>query len=217
MQGRSNMNVLARASTKLAESEKLVTWPAARTTTAHEGDPPVRMKPRSRRPRALPASLIALAVALLLAAGCSTRSGTNATREAENRGSAPTAPAAPAAGMIEIAMVDHAFDPAEITVARGEPATLRFTNKGSVVHEALVGDAAAQASHEADMSEDASSHSHDHAMMADEPHNAPSVLELDPGTSGTITHVFDQSGTIEIACHEPGHYAAGMKIVVNVV
>ena len=39
---------------------------------------------------------------------------------------------------------------------------------------------------------------------------------FEPGKSGDLTYRFDEAGTYEIGCHEPGHYAAGMKITVNV-
>ena len=37
-----------------------------------------------------------------------------------------------------------------------------------------------------------------------------------PASSGELTHTFDDAGTIEIGCHQPGHYDAGMTITVEV-
>jgi uncharacterized cupredoxin-like copper-binding protein len=37
-----------------------------------------------------------------------------------------------------------------------------------------------------------------------------------PGDTGELTYTFDEAGPLEVGCHEPGHYDAGMKIAVNV-
>jgi uncharacterized cupredoxin-like copper-binding protein len=41
-------------------------------------------------------------------------------------------------------------------------------------------------------------------------------ITVEPGETGDLTYRFDEAGTYEIGCHEPGHYAAGMKLTVNV-
>jgi uncharacterized cupredoxin-like copper-binding protein len=109
---------------------------------------------------------------------------------------------------IQIEMVDTAFKPAQVTVAGGEAVTFRFTNAGSVAHEAFVGDARAQADHEAEMA----------SPMAHGNHGSGGVegVTLQPGSSGNITYVFDEPGQVEIGCHEPGHYTAGMRVAINV-
>jgi uncharacterized cupredoxin-like copper-binding protein len=109
---------------------------------------------------------------------------------------------------IQIDMVDTAFKPAEVTVAEGEAVTFRFTNAGRAVHEAFIGVARAQADHEAEMTSPMS-----HGGHAD---GAEAGLKLQPGSSGNITYVFDEPGQVEIGCHEPGHYAAGMRVAINV-
>lgn len=170
---------------------------------------------RSRRPGVVP--VFAVALALLSAVACGRSGGSDAAGRTTSQ---PARTAARPSQTIDIAMVDHAFAPAEITVPRGETITLRFTNKGSVAHEAFMGDADAQADHEAVMSEGTPHHSHDHAAMPGEQApstpTGPAPLRLGPGMSGTITHAFDHNAQVEIACHEAGHYAAGMKLTVNV-
>jgi uncharacterized cupredoxin-like copper-binding protein len=47
-------------------------------------------------------------------------------------------------------------------------------------------------------------------------HDAETAISLEPGESGEITYTFEDSGTIEIGCHEPGHYDAGMIVDVTV-
>ena len=42
------------------------------------------------------------------------------------------------------------------------------------------------------------------------------ALTVQPGKTGRLTHTFDWPGTFEIRCHQPGHYATGMKVAVTV-
>lgn len=122
----------------------------------------------------------------------------------------PTTSAGNAGGTrtVEVSMVDNRFEPAAITVGRGEKVKFVFRNNGSVVHDAFVGDAAAQALHETDMM---GGGGHDgHGAAAD-----PDVT-VEPGMTGTLTHTFDQAGAVEIACHKPDHFAGGMKMAVAV-
>jgi uncharacterized cupredoxin-like copper-binding protein len=52
----------------------------------------------------------------------------------------------------------------------------------------------------------------------DEMHGMGSEDEGDgiTGESGELTHTFDEAGTIEIGCHQPGHYDAGMRVNITV-
>lgn len=47
-------------------------------------------------------------------------------------------------------------------------------------------------------------HAHDHAVS------------LDPGKSVTQSYTFDQAGTTYVGCHQPNHYADGMRIEITV-
>ena len=100
-------------------------------------------------------------------------------------------------------MKNVAFSPSTLSVAKGEKVTFRFVNEDAVRHDAFVGDAAAQAEHEKEMREGHGAHGDD-------------AVTVEPGKTATLTHTFDEAGTVEIGCHEPGHYGAGMKIVVTV-
>jgi uncharacterized cupredoxin-like copper-binding protein len=42
------------------------------------------------------------------------------------------------------------------------------------------------------------------------------AVTVEPGKTEELTTRFDDAGTYEIGCHEPGHYAAGMKITITV-
>jgi len=115
-----------------------------------------------------------------------------------------------AARTVEVTMVDNRFEPATLAVARGEKVKFTFRNDGTVAHDAYVGDAAAQAEHEADMRGDGGGHD-GHGGGDDS-----GAVTVEPGRTGTLTHTFDEAGQIEIGCHEPGHFAGGMKIAVVV-
>ncbi|MDO8390409.1 MAG: plastocyanin/azurin family copper-binding protein [Actinomycetota bacterium] len=112
-------------------------------------------------------------------------------------------------GAVALRMEDIRFDTTSMTVQTGETVEFNFTNVGKVPHDAFIGDAAAQAEHEIEMIEMAGQPMSGHST--DEP-----AVVVDPGKSGSLTYTFDTPGTYEVGCHQPGHYAAGMKIVVTV-
>lgn len=108
---------------------------------------------------------------------------------------------------VEVAMEDIKFDPTSLTVKAGETIDFLFVNNGKVTHDAFIGDAAAQMDHDTEMADmgDMGTHSMDEA-----------AITVQPGDSGELSYTFDQPGTIQIGCHQPGHYAAGMKIDITV-
>lgn len=114
--------------------------------------------------------------------------------------------AAPAGRVIEVSMTDMAFTPSTVAVAAGETVTFRFRNAGAVVHEALIGDDAAQAEHAAGMAKMADGHDHDHSGAA----------SVAPGKTATLTKTFATAGTLVLGCHQPGHWEAGMKASITV-
>ena len=108
---------------------------------------------------------------------------------------------------VDVAMEDIEFDQTTLTVKTGETIDFRFTNTGQIAHDAFIGDDAAQMDHEAEMGEmgDAEGHGMQEGAIA-----------LQPGESGQLSYTFSEPGTFEVGCHQPGHYAAGMKIDVTV-
>lgn len=110
--------------------------------------------------------------------------------------------------VVDVEMVDIAFEPDTVSVERGETVTFRFTNNGRVAHDAFVGDRETQQEHEAETAKGAGD-GHDHGDDAN-------AIVIDPGETETLTYTFDDAGTIEIGCHQPGHYGAGMKIEIDV-
>lgn len=111
-------------------------------------------------------------------------------------------PAGAEARTVDVEMVDIAFRPTKLAVAKGETVTFRFTNTGKVVHDASIGDPGMQRDREAE--------------KARAGHAEESSLTLDPGRSGDLTYTFEEAGPVEIGCHQPGHYEAGMAIQVIV-
>jgi uncharacterized cupredoxin-like copper-binding protein len=114
-----------------------------------------------------------------------------------------------AAETIDIAMVDNAFQPDRISVPRGERVALRFTNEGSVRHEAMIGDEAAQMDHHADMEDGTAGedgHGGGHGGSAD-------TVTVEPGEQATLTVTVDDDDVL-IGCHEVGHWEDGMRAAV---
>ncbi len=109
---------------------------------------------------------------------------------------------------VEVKMVDIAFKPAAITAKKGETIRFVFTNDGKAAHDAFIGDEAAQDGHETEMNGSSD--------MGDMHEGEQDAITVGPGKHGELTHTFDEQGTVLIGCHQPGHYKAGMKIVVTV-
>lgn len=107
---------------------------------------------------------------------------------------------------IEVMMDDRTFSPDWIDVRVGETVTFVFSNLGYEVHDAFVGDTAAQEQHEREMRTERNGHDHAHE-------GGVTVL---PGQSGTLRYTFDKAGLLEIGCHQPGHYKAGMIAFLDV-
>lgn len=108
---------------------------------------------------------------------------------------------------IEVKMVDIAFEPDTLEVQEGETVRFVFTNEGETRHEAFVGTPEAQAEHGKAMAGKGGHEGHG---------GGEGKVTVDAGEQGTLTYRFDEAGTFEIGCHEPGHFAAGMKITVDV-
>lgn len=184
-------------------------------------------EPRARRATTL---LVLAAAVTLLAAACgddtdavfedgaltSTTAGAGAEddQEAENghgdededdhSSFAFGEPAEPAdaSRTIEVTMVDSfEYEPPSITVEAGATVVFEVTNDGAIPHEFVLGDHDLQLDHEQEMAEMGGA-----MMMGDEP-NAVSVA---PGETKELAFTFTEAGQLEYACHEPGHYDAGM-------
>ena len=94
------------------------------------------------------------------------------------------------------------FSEKAVTVRRGVPVTFVVRNDDPIGHELIVGDLALQQRHE----------------QGTEPAHAdrPGEVTAPTGATVTTTLTFTERGTAYFACHLPGHYAYGMRGIVNV-
>ena len=107
---------------------------------------------------------------------------------------------------VDVEMQRMAFAPATLDVKLGETVTFVFTNTSILVHDAFIGDKAAQEQHEKEMREMGDAHDHGHE----------GGVTVHPGETAAMRYRFDKLGTLEIGCHQPRHYEHGMIIVINV-
>lgn len=103
--------------------------------------------------------------------------------------------------VIEVTMTDNKFSPASLNATAGETVLFKFTNKGSVPHDAFIGDSKAQDQHAKSMGQKKSS---------------GNGLTLEPGKTAQFTYTFGQAGEVILGCHQPGHYEGGMRSVIAV-
>ena len=101
---------------------------------------------------------------------------------------------------------DMRFTPGKIDVKQGETIKFVVKNVGQVRHEFAIGDRASQRAHALMMKK----------MPNMKHEDDPTAVTIDPGQTQTVIWKFDKkpAGPLEFACHEPGHYEAGMKIGV---
>jgi len=98
------------------------------------------------------------------------------------------------------------FTPGKLDVKRGETIKFIVKNVGRVKHEFSIGDRASQRAHASMMKQ----------MPGMDHGDDPNTISVDPGQTKVILWKFDKrpASPLEIACHEPGHYEAGMKMTV---
>ena len=107
---------------------------------------------------------------------------------------------------VQVSMTDELrFAPAQFTVQAGETVRFEVTNDGATVHEFLIGDEAAQEGFEMEMSGSS-------AM----PHASDAGVRVEPGATESFEYTFGEAGRLLAGCHEPGHYAGGMKATITI-
>jgi uncharacterized cupredoxin-like copper-binding protein/uncharacterized membrane protein len=113
--------------------------------------------------------------------------------------------------VIEIRATDAMrFQPAAITVKPGETVRFDVMNAGAIRHEFVLGDEKEQREHEQEMREMEKPRG---AGMQDDANG----ISLAPGETKFITWTFPKEpGDVLFACHEPGHYEAGMVGVITI-
>ena len=110
---------------------------------------------------------------------------------------------------IDIEMGPIAYTPKTIRVKAGEPVRLRFHNGSNVGHEAVIGDTKTQNEHETMMKS---------MKVTGDAHEmgGPDYSFAAPGKTVTLDYTFKTSGRTTIGCHQPGHWASGMRIAVSI-
>lgn len=111
-------------------------------------------------------------------------------------------------GVVEVEMVEFGYVPATIDLEAGVPVTLRFSNTGKLLHEAMVGDTHMQ-------EEFASAGNHDDGG-GDDHHGDLMAVTVEPGQTAELEVLIDEPGTWYFACHLPGHYEQGQVATINV-
>jgi magnesium-transporting ATPase (P-type) len=157
------------------------------------------LHPPVRRRLADVAYLGGIALAALLVGGASLA----VARGAQPMHMAAAAPTTASARVVDRSIAVQAtdglaFSPNTFNVRAGETVAFEISNPTSLPHEFLIGDASEQAHHELEMANGA-------------PHAAGNVVEIAPGQTARLVVTFQQPGSLEIGCHVPGHYAAGMR------
>jgi len=105
------------------------------------------------------------------------------------------------ARVVNVTMTDEMrFQPAQVTVARGETILFVVRNTGQLRHEMSLGTMDELLEHAKVMEK--------HPEME---HDDPNAVTVDPGKSKTIVWKFTKPGTFDFACLIPGHLAGGMK------
>ena len=92
------------------------------------------------------------------------------------------------------------FEPNRIAVKKGETVEFTLRNAGQLDHEFVLGSAAENAAHAAQM-----------ASSPQMKHDDPNAARIAAGQSARLVWRFSTSGDFEFACLIPGHYEAGMK------
>lgn len=109
----------------------------------------------------------------------------------------------PEAVTVVLDVKHSAFDPDTLRVVAGTTVRFVVVNRDPIHHELIVGPPEVHKRH-ADGTE------------AFHP-PVPGEVSVAPLERAVTTYTFDEPGTVEMACHLPGHYAYGMRGTVEVV
>jgi uncharacterized cupredoxin-like copper-binding protein len=115
----------------------------------------------------------------------------------------PPTPLGPGEVTIELGVEHSLFTTDELRVYEGTRVRFVLDNGDPINHELIMGDAAVHARH-------ASGTEMKHAPI-------PGEVSVSPNDRAVTTFRFDEPGTVEFACHLPGHYEYGMHGTIEVV
>jgi uncharacterized cupredoxin-like copper-binding protein len=106
--------------------------------------------------------------------------------------SADTQPAATVHNEVDVTLADMVVQPGATTLKVGVPYTFVITNHGASIHELVI----------------------EHAGDVDKPiefaGGIAEAADIIPGSTATMTFTFTEPGKYQFACHQPGHFEAGM-------
>lgn len=106
---------------------------------------------------------------------------------------------------VRIGAFDLYFKPKHMVVRQGQTVRFVITNYGTLTHEFVIGDAAEQQRHEREMR----MMDHMGGMKMNRARD-PNGVVVRPGETKTLIWTFGKPGSVEYACHEGQHFAAGM-------
>ena len=127
---------------------------------------------------------------------------------------------------VEVVLQDIAFSPKSLDVKAGETVRFVLVNKGQLLHEFNLGDAAMHAKHQKEMLQMQADGMLTATGMAPMDHSAmghgamkhddPNSVLVEPDKTAELTWTFSKATGLEFACNLPGHYQAGMVGKLNV-
>jgi uncharacterized cupredoxin-like copper-binding protein len=97
------------------------------------------------------------------------------------------------------------FEPAQLTVRKGEQVRFMISNIGALKHEFTLASV-----------KDNDKHAELMKKYPDMEHDDPNAKSVEPGKSAEILWRFSKTGTFEFACLIPGHREAGMHGSITV-
>ena len=127
------------------------------------------------------------------------------------------------AEVVNVTMTEMRFTPNSFVFHVGDTITFRFHNRGTVRHEAVIGDEAAQAAALQAMAAMAASgttsslppaQGRSRLVIGHPGMGLPNLISVEAGASGDITFSFAKATTLLMECHETGHLEAGMKATI---
>ena len=129
--------------------------------------------------------------------------------------------------VVDVKMTEMAYTPDEFTFRVGETVMFRFHNEGTVRHEAVIGDQAAQDAAMAAMAAAATSttvaagdeegaRGRSRPAVAHPGMGLPNLISVEPGRTGEITFQFAKPTTLLMQCHETGHLEGGMTATITI-
>ena len=135
-----------------------------------------------------------------VAAACLTGGGYGIAAAA---GRGQPAPLGPGDTTVELDVEYSKFAPSKLRVVEGTQVRFVLDNGDPIGHELIVGPPDVHARH-------ASGTHGKHPAI-------PGEVSVGPNQRASTTYRFDAPGTVEFACHLPGHYEYGMRGEIEVV